>query len=118
MIDYGKDRNSDNHSDESEKAAEKHNCEQYPEAVEVSHLTKNFRTKYVAVKLLQDNYKYNKPYTFYRAYHKYEKSGRNSSDKRSEKRYDVRNADKHADKKRIRHFHNTKANETEYADYG
>ena len=49
MIDYGKDRNSDNHSDESEKAAEKHNCEQYPEAVEVSHLTKNFRTKYVAV---------------------------------------------------------------------
>ena len=59
-IDHRKQRHSDDHADNAPHSAEQQDCKKYPECGQTGRFTKNSRSYYVSVQLLQNNDKNHK----------------------------------------------------------
>ena len=96
-----KDRDADNHSDESEESAAYQHREQYPEASQACAVSQDLRSQDVAVKLLERDDEYDEIQAVHRVDHQKQQRRRDRSDERSEERDDVRDADDAADQQAV-----------------
>lgn len=103
-VDHGKGGHANYHPPESEQSAEYHHRTQHPKARKARGVARDPRENEITVDLHYDHDRYDKYQTFDGAHHQDQEGRGDHADKRSEYGYDIRDADKDADKLPVRHL--------------
>lgn len=115
-VQHRKQRHADDHADKPEQPAGQQNGEHHPKAGKAGGIAQNFWAQDIAVELLQRKDKKHEVKRLERVDEKDKQPAGNGTDKRPEKRDDVRYAHHHADEHRIRHAQRCHPDKTQDAD--
>ena len=116
IINQCANRGSDDHAQKTENAAKQQQRKNDPEFVDANIASHDPRTDNIAVHLLQNQNKNQEIQTLQRIHQQNQKCGGNRSQKRTEERNNIGDADNDGNQQGIRHIHQGHAHKADHAD--